>query len=227
MRSSLHVTGPRTVEGGGTFSGGWNPGSYTLWFAARFDRAPRARLAHGDTWVFDTRGRRAVELSIGLSFRSPAAARRNIPHGGFARTRRAAQAAWARALGRIAITGGSPEQRGVFATALYHSLLMPHDLTGDNAWWRSSEPHYEDLLALWDTFRTQNPLLGLVYPERETAIVRSLLDTYRHTGWLPDARVAGAPGVDAGRLRRGHRACRRHREGPARHRSRGWRTGRS
>ncbi len=116
LRSSLRVTGPRTVEGGGTFSGGWNPGSYTLWFAARFDRAPRARLAHGDTWVFDTRGRRAVELSIGLSFRSPAAARRNIPHGGFARTRRAAQATWGRALGRIAITGGSPEQRGVFAT---------------------------------------------------------------------------------------------------------------
>ncbi len=145
--------------------------------------------------MFDTRGRRAVELSIGLSFRSRAAARRNLPPGGYARTSRAARTAWERALGRIAITGGSREQRGVFATALYHSLLMPHDLTGDNAWWRSSEPHYEDLLALWDTFRTQNPLLGLVYPERETAIVRSLLDTYRHTGWLPDARVAGAPGV--------------------------------
>jgi predicted alpha-1,2-mannosidase len=195
VRSSLHVTGPRTLEGGGTFSGGWNPGSYTLWFAARFDRAPHARLARGVTWVFDTRGKRAVEFSIGLSFRSAAAARRNIPRAGFSRTRSAAEAAWRRALGRIAVSGGTPAERDEFATALYHSLLMPHDLSGDNAWWRSSEPHYEDLLALWDTFRTQNPLLGLVYPERETAIVRSLLDTYRHTGWLPDARVAGAPGV--------------------------------
>src|SRR5919201_4920075 len=63
---------------------------------------------------------------------------------------------------------------------------MPHE----------GEPgSYDDFLALWDTFRTQNPLLALVEPEREAAIVRSLLDVYRRTGWLPDARVAGAPGA--------------------------------
>jgi predicted alpha-1,2-mannosidase len=186
LSSSLHVTGKRTLEGGGTFAGGWNPGRYTLWFAARFDRTPSARPGRGATWLFDTRHARAVEVSIGLSFRSAAAARRNIPRAGFARTRRTADAAWRRALGRIRVRGGSGAQRSIFATALYHSQLMPHDL-GDGA--------YDDFLALWDTFRTQNPLIALIDPRREAAIVRSLIDTYRHTGWLPDARVAGAPGV--------------------------------
>jgi predicted alpha-1,2-mannosidase len=159
----------RTFPGGGTFAGGWNPGTYTLWYATRRQRSGRV-----------------VTLSIGLSFRSLADARRNIPRGGFAQVRAAAKAAWARALGRIRVSGGTPAQRDIFQTALYHSLLMPHEV----------EPgRYDDFLALWDTFRTQNPLLGLVYPEREAAIVRSLLGIYRRTGWLPDAWVAGQPGV--------------------------------
>ena len=35
-------------------------------------------------------------------------------------------------------------------------------------------------------------------PERQRDIVRSLVDTYRHTGWLPDARIAGANGLTQG-----------------------------
>ena len=159
----------RTFKGGGTFAGGWNPGRYTLWYATRSQR----------------RGH-VVTLSIGLSFRSVTDARRNIPRGGFDRTRRAAERAWQRAFDRIRVSGGTPTQRDIFQTALYHSLLMPHEVESGR---------YGDFLALWDTFRTQNPLLGLVYPEREAGIVRSLLDIYRRTGWLPDAWVAGQPGV--------------------------------
>jgi predicted alpha-1,2-mannosidase len=98
-------------------------------------------------------------------------------------------------LGRIAVDGGSAAERRVFATALYHAHLMPHDLSGENAWWRSRAPHYEDLFTLWDSFRTVNPLLALVEPRREAAIVRSLLDGARHTGWLADGRVAGNDGL--------------------------------
>src|SRR5256885_13191686 len=75
---------------------------------------------------------------------------------------------------------------------------MPHDLSGENVWWRSAEPHYEDFYTIWDTFRTLNPLLPLIQPERERGMVRSLLDTYRHTGWLPDARIAGTTGPSQG-----------------------------
>jgi len=184
--SRFRTTGPRAFEGFARIGGGWNPGAYTLWVAGRFNRTPTDGLGRDAVARFDTRRRRAVELSIGLSFHSAAGARRNIPRGGFAHVRAAAAAAWRRALDRIQVNGGTPAQRDGFQTALYHSLLMPHEI----------EPgRYDDFLALWDTFRTQNPLLGLVYPEREAAIVRSLLDIYKRTGWLPDAWVAGQPGV--------------------------------
>src|SRR5919205_1715430 len=75
---------------------------------------------------------------------------------------------------------------------------MPHDLSCEIAGWESDEPHYEDFYAIWDTFRTLHPLLLLIQPERQRDMVRSLVDTYRHTGWMPDARVAGANGMTQG-----------------------------
>jgi predicted alpha-1,2-mannosidase len=75
---------------------------------------------------------------------------------------------------------------------------MPHDLTGENVWWNSAEPHYEDFYAIWDTFRTHFPLLTLIQPERQRDMLRSLIDTYVHTGWMPDSRIAGANGMTQG-----------------------------
>ena len=213
VANRVKVTGARTFEGEATVTGGWGDTEYTLHFAAALDRTPatlRTISGHkpagkkasgakpvGVAASLDARQDRDVNVTIGLSFRDTASARRNLGQvaGGFDATRARAADAWRAALARIDVQGGSATERRVFATALYHAQLMPHDLTGDNAWWHSSEPHYEDVFTLWDTFRTQNPLLTLIQPRRERDIVRSLIDTYRHTGWLPDARVAGGNGL--------------------------------
>jgi predicted alpha-1,2-mannosidase len=152
--------------------------------------------------TFDTRRNALVQMKLGVSFISVDQARRNIeaqlPGWSFDQARAAAQSKWSEALASIKVEGGTDKQRRIFYSALYRSQLMPHDLTGENVWWRSTEPHYEDFYTLWDTFRTQNPLLTLIQPKRERDIVRSLLDTYAHDGWLPDARIAGATGPSQG-----------------------------
>lgn len=152
--------------------------------------------------TFDARKNPVVQMKLGVSFVSVEQARRNLeaelPGWSFDQARSAAQELWADALGKIAAEGGTDEQRRIFYSALYRAHVMPHDLTGENVWWRSNEPHYEDFYTLWDTFRSLNPLLTLIEPERERGMVRSLLDTYAHTGWLPDARIAGATGPSQG-----------------------------
>ena len=86
----------------------------------------------------------------------------------------------------------------MFYTGLYHSMLMPADRTGENPLWKSSEPYYDDYYAIWDTFRTSSPLLTLIATERQTEIVRALVDLYRHEGWLPDARSGNYNGRTQG-----------------------------
>jgi hypothetical protein len=165
------------------------------------DTRDSLRNSIGTYATFDTRENRVVQLKLGVSFISVDQARLNLEQelaGSFDQAGSAAEAKWAAALGKIQVQGGTSEQRRIFYSALYRTQVMPHDLTGENAWWRSSEPHYEDYYCIWDTFRTLNPLLTLIEPERERAMVRSLLDTYAHTGWLPDARIAGATGPSQG-----------------------------
>jgi predicted alpha-1,2-mannosidase len=198
QRVFTRVTGPRSFVGGVEVKGGWGIGAYRLYFAAQVDRRG-VKLARAGRRIVARVGsaRRTVGLKIGLSFRSVRAARSRMRslRGGFTRARARATGAWRRALAPIEVTGGTEEQRRLFATGLYHAQVMPHDVSGDNAWWRSREPHYEDFYALWDTHRTVNPLLTLIAPRRQARIVRSLIDTWRHTGWLPDARVAGNNGL--------------------------------
>lgn len=47
-----------------------------------------------------------------------------------------------------------------------------------------------DGFSIWDTFRSQLPLLTILDPVALTEMIRSLIDTYRHVGWLPDCRMS-------------------------------------
>jgi predicted alpha-1,2-mannosidase len=218
------------ILGSASFTGGWNPNPYTLYFWAAFSHPmkrwgvwtadlgntriiPEQRHIVADQThnyanqigafaVFDTTKHRVVEMKLAVSFLSPEKARSNLEQEAaaydFDGVRRQAEDAWKQVLARIEVAGGTESQRRTFYTALYRSHYMPHDLTGENVWWQSSEPHYEDFYTLWDTFRTLHPLLTLIQPERQRDMVRSLVDTYRHTGWLPDARIAGSNGLTQG-----------------------------
>jgi predicted alpha-1,2-mannosidase len=224
--AEVNVVDDTHISGAASFTGGWNPGAYTLYFFAVFNRpmksrgtwtadlgstltVPGQRHQVGDQThdyanqagayaVFDTTKDRVVEMKLGVSFVSVEQARANVVREDFDAVRRQAEDAWERVLSKIEVTGGTDAQRRIFYTALYRAHYMPHDLTGENVWWQSSEPHYEDFYTLWDTFRTLHPLFTLIQPERQRDIARSLIDTYRHTGWLPDARIAGWNGMTQG-----------------------------
>ncbi len=222
LASNSRVVAPNRVEGWGDFLGGWNPAPYTLHFSAEFSRPFKAygtwrgtesyagatnvtgeQTGAGVFVTFDTTGeQKQVEVKIGLSFLGTEKARQNVLRetGGanFDEIRRRAADLWEQALAKIKVEGGTDDERRIFYTALYRSHYMPHDLTGENVWWQSHEPHYEDYYAIWDTFRTLHPLLTLIQPERQRDMVRSLVDTYKHTGWMPDARIAGANGMTQG-----------------------------
>lgn len=152
--------------------------------------------------TFETGRNNVVQIALAVSFVGVDQARRNldseIADRDLATVRAAAAAQWRDVLNHIRIEGGSDIERRNFMSALYRSHTMPHDVSGENAWWTSDAAHYEDYYTLWDTFRTLHPLLTLIEPDRQRAMLNSLLETYRHTGWLPDARIAGANGMTQG-----------------------------
>lgn len=231
LKAEVTILGEHDVSGWATFTGGWNPAPYTIYFFATFQQP----MLQSGTWTaslsgsslqtgkthlekagFDvTRQERmgmfasfgdasgaTVQMKLAVSMVSTDQAKANLdaemPGWDFDRECAASAAAWRSILNLIYVEGGDADQRSLFYTALFRSHQMPHDLSGENVWWQSPEPHYEDFYTIWDTFRTLHPLFTLLEPERQRDMVRSLLDTYQHTGWLPDGRVAGANGLAQG-----------------------------
>lgn len=138
-----------------------------------------------------------VQLRIGLSFVSLANARQNleaeIPQWSFQQVRESAVQSWQQALAGWSVEGGSTEQREIFATALYHSFIMPDIFTDVSGEFRGFDKQvhqadgfvYHTNFSMWDTYRTLHPLLTLAKPQLTTDLMRSLLHMAEVGGYIP------------------------------------------
>lgn len=136
-------------------------------------------------------------VKVGLSSVSAEGARKNLeaeaPDWDFDALRQAARASWNRELGKIEVSGGSPEQLTVFYSALYHCFIHPSlwsDADGrylghDGQIHQARDHEVYTIFSLWDTFRTLHPLLNLIEPKRSRDFIRTFLDIYRQGGLLP------------------------------------------
>ena len=147
-------------------------------------------------------GEKPVIVKVGVSFVSIDQAKKNatseVAQFDFDGARRAAVQAWDKALSTVKADGGSPGERQQFATALYHTMLMPADRTGENPLWQSATPYYDDFYCIWDTFRSSTPLLTLLDPKRVTAILQSLLEIQDHDHFFLDGRSGNFAGRTQG-----------------------------
>ena len=106
---------------------------------------------------------------------------------------------WNSDLGRIRVEGGTKEQQTIFYTALYHALIHPStvsDVNGEYPKMESAGIGKSDytrytIFSLWDTYRNLHQLLTLVYPERQTDMLRTLVGMYEDWGWLPRWELFG------------------------------------
>lgn len=76
---------------------------------------------------------------------------------------------------------------------------MSHTSTRSTGKWPCVTPEF-DLTAcsIWDLFRSQMPFLTIIDPSTIARQIRSLIDTYRHEGWLPDCRMSLCKGYTQG-----------------------------
>ncbi|MDD4190640.1 MAG: GH92 family glycosyl hydrolase, partial [Mangrovibacterium sp.] len=146
---------------------------------------------------FDTRQGETILVKTGISWVSIENARENLEAEqtgfDFDAVLQQATGSWNKELSKIKVTGGTREDQTKFYTALYHCLLHPNilqDVNGQHPAMNSEKilqtcSNRYTVFSLWDTYRNLHPLLTLVYPERQTEMVRSMLDMYRENGWLP------------------------------------------
>ena len=222
LGGSVSILSDHEAEGVGRYSGGWNKGGeYKVYFYIVLDTpASSTQTWSGDalssskevtinedgligaTFNFNTHAGQVIQAKVAISFISAEQARQTIsketPAWSFDAVRKSSVNLWNKALSRIQLHGETDSKRIQFYTAMYHTMLMPSERTGENPGWQSSEPYYDDYYTIWDTFRSSGPLLTLIDPERQRDLIRSLIDIYRHKGYMPDGRSGNITGRTQG-----------------------------
>jgi predicted alpha-1,2-mannosidase len=147
-----------------------------------------------------TGGGKVLEFRYGISFISVEQAKANlgkeIPSWNFEGIKAAARARWNEVLGQVQVTGGTPEQKRVFYTALYRCYERMVNISEDGRYYSAfdhrvhedARPFYVDNW-LWDTYRALEPLQTLLNPEMEADKVQSYVRMFEQSGWLPSFAV--------------------------------------
>jgi predicted alpha-1,2-mannosidase len=211
---SFSVVDPQTVVGSVTlpqsrgitiwFTAKFNQpfASYGTWLGSTLSDGAKSVSGSGaGGWVtFDTTSNPIVGVRVGISYVDAAGATSNVDteapaHTSFDSVRTAAKDLWNQRLHSIDVTGGFGRQRQTFYTCLYHAMLMPtivDDADGryrgfdDNIYSVEAGHHHYGDLSLWDTYRSQTPLLALAAPDVAHDLGVSLLDdTDQNNGEIP------------------------------------------
>ena len=186
--SYVSCDGKYAVSGWSTVRGGWNNGGpYTVYFYLQSDVLLLYNKVKESKEKLDVTFLKSIaNLKLGISHISIAQAKRNIPTCGFDAQLKHLRETWNGKLRKIEIAG-TEKQKRMFYTGIYHTMLMPVDKSGENPHF-SDTPYYDDYYAIWDTYRTSMPLLTLIDEDKQRDMIHSLLNIYKHDGYMPDAR---------------------------------------
>ncbi len=142
-------------------------------------------------------------ITVGISGVSMEGARRNLEkecnHFDFNKIKAETQAKWQHQLSKIEVEGGSNDQKTIFYTALYHTMLAPNiwnDVDGqyrgrDNKIHPNPGHDIYTVFSLWDTHRALHPLLTILEPKRTNDFIQTFLRQYEQGGLLPVWELAG------------------------------------
>jgi predicted alpha-1,2-mannosidase len=144
-----------------------------------------------------------IVVTVGISGVSMESARQNLEieckHFDFDRVKAQTQTKWQRQLSKIEVESDNDDQKTIFYTALYHTMVAPNIWSDVNGQYRGrdnkihvTEGHdVYTVFSLWDTYRACNPLYTILEPKRTNDFITTFLLQYDQGGRLPIWELSG------------------------------------
>ncbi|TAH27497.1 MAG: glycoside hydrolase family 92 protein [Cytophagales bacterium] len=148
---------------------------------------------------FSTDTTKPVFMKIATSFISIEQAELNLQNEigdkTFEATKEASKKVWELEMQKIKVEGASNQQKTVFYSCFYRTILFPRMLyefgeDGKSRYYSAFDGKiHEGVMyadnGLWDTFRGVFPFFTLLYPDRHQEFCQALVNAYKEGGWLP------------------------------------------
>lgn len=147
--------------------------------------------------TYRTMDQERILVKVALSYVSVEGARKNLQQEmgswNFDQVKQDAENVWNKELSKIEISGGTEQQKEIFYTAIYHSLLAQYisqDVDGqyygmDGRIHTAKDYDFYGSFSCWDTYRSQHPFLTLIAPEHVNDFLKSIAAKVKDFGWLP------------------------------------------
>ena len=144
---------------------------------------------------FDTKAGEQILMKSGISFTSLKNAEENLraemKAWDFDAILGACQQLWDDALAKISVTGGTEDEKYIFYTALYHTMIDPRvcsDVNGeymgaDKQVHRTGRFSKRTIFSGWDVFRSQMPLQTIINPTLINDQINSLVEIADQSGY--------------------------------------------
>jgi predicted alpha-1,2-mannosidase len=143
---------------------------------------------------FPTSKGEQVVMKVGISFVSIDGARKNLEADvtgwDFDNVANDTRELWNQALNKIKIEGGTEEEKTIFYTALYHTLIDPRAFAdvdgkypgGDGKIKQTGNFTKRTIFSGWDVFRSQFPLQTIINPGVVNDMINSLVELADENG---------------------------------------------
>ena len=144
---------------------------------------------------FPTKEGEEVEMKVGISFVDMEGAANNfkqeIASKGFDQVAKEADELWNKELNRVQVTGGTNDEKTIFYTALYHTMIDPRIYTDADGRYVGGDykVHAADdtftkrtIFSGWDVFRSQFPLQTIINPGLVSDQLNSLITMADQSG---------------------------------------------
>ena len=100
---------------------------------------------------------------------------------------------WNDKMNKISVVGGTDDEKSIFYTAMYHSMIAPYMSSDVDSRFRGHDGNIHKnttfemhtVFSLWDTFRALHPLFTIIEQEKTNHLINSMLDMYKHDELLP------------------------------------------
>ena len=199
----MRQTSPRQIVGY-RHSMGWAR-DQKVFFVMEFRQDVKLEQLNGDTTgIISAQNIPATPflVKVGLSAVSIENAIENLaaenPDWNFNDVARDAWKAWNDELSKISITTDNDDDRTIFYTALYHTMVAPSVFNDVNGQYRGADGkvHQGDFtnyttLSLWDTYRAAHPLQTLIHREKQRDMAQTFLHIFEQQGKLPVWHLMG------------------------------------
>jgi predicted alpha-1,2-mannosidase len=143
---------------------------------------------------FSTTEGETVTFKAGISFVDMEGAEKNfkaeLANASFEEIYESARKKWDEALGKISVEGGTADERTVFYTALYHTMIDPRLFSdvdgrypgGDRKIHKSERYNRRTIFSGWDVFRSQFPLQTIINQQLINDEINSFIDLAEESG---------------------------------------------